>query len=337
MHNRTRREVLKTAVALGMGAATATAISASEEPAAYPVARQDAPASASAEFFPGFKQAKFEGSSATINYVTAGSGSPVLLLHGYPENHLMWRKVAPQLAKNYTVVVADLRGYGDSSKPTGGGDHSAYSKRTMAQDQVELMLRLGFPKFAVVGHDRGGRVAHRMARDHRDTVTKLAVLDIIPTYTLYHSFTKEVATAYYHWFFLIQPEPFPETLIGNSVEFYLRRSLGPLVPDPISEDVYAEYLRTFRDPAAVHAACEDYRAGASIDLDHDAADSADKITCPLLALWGEKGTMHRYYDVLATWKERGTNVSGKAILAGHFLAEENPEAVFVELTKFLQA
>lgn len=337
MRNRTRREVLKTAVALGMGAATSTAISASEEPAAVPVARQNAPASASAEFFPGFKQAKFEGSSATINYVTAGSGSPVLLLHGYPENHLMWRKVAPQLANNYTVVVADLCGYGDSSKPTGGGDHSAYSKRTMAQDQVELMLRLGFPKFAVVGHDRGGRVAHRMARDHRETVTKLAVLDIIPTYTLYHSFTKEVATAYYHWFFLIQPEPFPETLIGNSVEFYLRRSLGPLVPDPISEDVYAEYLRTFRDPAAVHAACEDYRAGASIDLDHDAADLADKITCPLLALWGEKGPMHRYYDVLATWKERGTNVSGKSILAGHFLAEENPDAVLAELTKFLQA
>jgi len=328
----TRRDVLKSAMSLGVGAVAADTLSASEKRASP----QESTASGSATFFPGFKQGKFEGSGADINYVIGGSGPPVLLLHGYPQNHLMWRKVAPALARNYTVVVADLRGYGDSGKPVGGGDHSAYSKRTMAQDQVELMLRLGFSKFAIVGHDRGGRVAHRMARDHRDAVTKIAVLDIIPTYTLYHSVSREVATAYYHWFFLIQPEPFPETLIGNSVEFYLRRSLGPLVPDVISEDVYADYLRTFRDPAAIHATCEDYRAGASIDLDHDAADLADKVTCPLLALWGEKGPMHRFYDVLATWKDRGSNVSGKVIPAGHFLAEEKPDDVLAELTKFLQ-
>jgi haloacetate dehalogenase len=329
----TRREVLKTAMSLGLGAAAAENLSAA---GLHPAIAQSE-SSAEAPFFPGFKQAKFEGSGATINYVIGGSGAPVLLLHGYPQNHLMWRKVAPQLAKNNTVIVPDLRGYGDSSKPAGGGDHSAYSKRTMAQDQIELMLHLGFPKFAVVGHDRGGRVAHRMARDHRDAVTKIAVLDIIPTYTLYHTVTKETATAYYHWFFLIQPEPFPETLIGNSVDFFYRRSLGALVPKVISEDVYAEYFRTYRDPAAIHATCEDYRAGASIDLDHDAVDLADKITCPLLALWGERGPMHRYYDVLATWKERGTNVSGKVIPAGHFLAEENPDAVLAELTKFLIA
>jgi len=315
---RTRREVLKTAVGIGLGAAAA---SASE------TLRPE---------FLGFRLGKFEGTSATINYMIGGGGPPVLLLHGFPENLLMWRKVAPQMAKNNTVVVADLRGYGDSSKPAGGGDHFAYSKRAMAQDQIELMMHLGFPKFAVVGHDRGGRVAHRMARDHRDSIARIAVLDIIPTYTLYHTFTKEVATAYYHWFFLIQPEPFPETLIGNSVEFYLRRSFAALIPNVVSEDVYAEYLRTFRDPAAIHACCEDYRAGASIDLDHDAADLADKITCPLLALWGDKGPMHRYYDVLATWKDRGTDVSGTPVSAGHFLAEENPDAVLAELTKFLQ-
>ena len=324
--------MLKTAVGFGLGAAARDDLAAAP---GYPDAPQAA-ASLTAPFFPEFRSDTFEGSGAAIRYVTGGSGSPVLLLHGYPQNHLMWRKVAPQLARNFTIVAADLRGYGDSSKPVGGGDHSAYSKRTMAQDQVELMLRLGFPKFAVVGHDRGGRVAHRMVRDHRDRVTKLAVLDIIPTYTLYHSVTQAVATAYYHWFFLIQPEPFPETLIGRSVEFYLRRSLGPLVPEVISEDVYAEYLRTFREPAAIHATCEDYRAGASIDLDHDAADLEEKITCPLLALWGERGPMHRYYDVLGTWKERGTNVSGRPIASGHFLAEEKPDDVARELAQFLK-
>ncbi|MBZ5694163.1 MAG: alpha/beta hydrolase [Acidobacteriia bacterium] len=333
MHIRTRRDVLKTAVSLGVGAVAADALSASEKRASS----QESSAPGNAAFFPGFKPEKFEGNRATINYVIGGSGSPVLLLHGYPENHLMWRKVAPELAKSHTVVAADLRGYGDSSKPAGGGDHAAYSKREMAQDQVELMRRLGFASFAVVGHDRGGRVAHRMARDHREVVARLAVLDIIPTYTLYHSVSRETATAYYHWFFLIQPAPFPETLIGNSAEFYLRRSLGPLIPAAIEEDVYAEYLRTFRDPAAIHATCEDYRAGASIDLDHDAADLADKITCPLLALWGEKGPMHRFYDVLATWKDRGTNVSGKALPAGHFLAEEKPAELLEELTPFLKA
>jgi haloacetate dehalogenase len=332
MFEPTRREVLKSAMSLGMGAVAADALAASEKSAAAP----QAAAGASANFFPGFKAGKFAGSKATINYVIGGSGSPVLLMHGYPENHLMWRKVAPELAKNHTVVVADLRGYGDSSKPAGGGDHADYSKRAMAQDQVELMGSLGFSSFAVVGHDRGGRVGHRMARDHRDAVTRLAVLDIVPTYTLYNTVTREFATAYYHWFFLIQPAPFPETLIGNSVEFFMQRSLGALVPAAIEPEVFAEYLRTFRDPAGIHGACEDYRAGASIDLVHDAADLTNKVTCPLLTVWAEKGPMNRLYDVLTVWKELGTNVSGKAIPAGHFMAEEKPQDVLAELTAFLR-
>jgi haloacetate dehalogenase len=341
MQVHTRREVLKTAVALGFGATAAETVSASEKRALHaeegPGARHEPTGSDDALFSPGFKKGKFEASGATINYVTGGRRPAVLLLHGYPENHLMWRKVAPELASSYTVVAADLRGYGDSSKPAGGGDHSADSKRAMAQDQVELMRSLGFPTFAVVGHDRGGRVAHRMVRDHRNAVTRIAVLDIVPTYAIYHSVTRELATAYYHWFFLIQAAPLPETLIGNSMEFYLRRSIGPLIPAAIDEEVYAEYLPTFRDPSGIHANCEDYRAGASIDLDHDAADLSETIACPLLALWGEKGPMARLYDVLAVWKELGSNVSGKAIPAGHFLAEEDPPAVVEEVTKFLQS
>jgi haloacetate dehalogenase len=241
------------------------------------------------------------------------------------------------LAEHYTVVAADLRGYGDSAKPSGGERHAAYSKRAMAQDQVDVMAALGHLAFKVVAHDRGARVAHRMALDHPKAVTKLAVLDIVPTRLMYAASTQVFATAYFHWYFLIQPAPFPETLIGNSVEFFMQRSLGALVPGAIEPDVFAEYLRTFREPSGVHACCEDYRAGASIDLEHDAADLSNKITCPLLTLWAEKGPMNRLYDVVAVWKEFGTNVSGKTIPAGHFMAEEKPQDVLVELTKFLKA
>jgi haloacetate dehalogenase len=207
----------------------------------------------------------------------------------------------------------------------------------MAQDQVELMRSLGFTTFAVVGHDRGGRVAQRMARDHRDAVSKIAVLDIVPTGPLYHSVSRELATAHYHWFCLIQPAPFPETLLGNSLEFYRKRSIGSFPPDGIEEGVYAEYLRTYRDWAAIHASCEDYHAGNSIDLEHDAADLANKISCPLLVLWGVKGPMNRLDDVLGTWKDSGINVSGNALPAGHLLAEEKPGDVIEELTKYLNA
>jgi haloacetate dehalogenase len=267
--------------------------------------------------------------------VTGGSGPPLLLLHGYPQTHLMWRKVAPRLARNFTVVAADLRGYGDSSKPAGGENHIGYSKRAMAQDQIEVMSSLGFERFSVVGHDRGGRVAHRMALDHPDSVQKLVILDIVPTYKIFHSVNKELATSNFHWFLLIQPEPLPETLIGNSAEFWLKSRFAALPADAISHGAFAEYLRSFRTSEVIHATCEDYRAGASIDLTHDEADLQRKISCPVLALWAERGAMRRLYDVLDTWRERASDVSGKPLPSSHFIAEEIPEMLLSELGKFL--
>jgi haloacetate dehalogenase len=287
--------------------------------------------------FDGFERKTIETANATIHLIKGGRGAPVLLLHGYPQTHVMWHKIAPRLAEDFSLVIPDLRGYGDSSKPPDGENHFGYSKRATAQDQVDVMTQLGFKQFAVVGHDRGGRVAHRLALDHAERVTKLAVLDIVPTYTLYHNVNKEFATAYYHWFFLIQAAPFPETLIGNDPEFYLNSLLGRLKPKAITPEAFAEYLRCFRDPATVHATCEDYRAAASIDLVHDEADMDRKVACPVLALWAEKGVMHRMYDVVAAWRERAVNVRGKPLPSGHFLPEEAPEETLAELRAFLSA
>jgi haloacetate dehalogenase len=225
------------------------------------------------------------------------------------------------------VIAADLRGYGDSSKPPGGQNHVDYSKRAMALDQVEVMKHFGFDKFAVVGQDRGGRVTHRLALDHPDKISKAAVIDIVPTYKLYHNVTREFATAYYHWFFLIQPAPFPETLLSNSIEFYMGRG---------NSDAQKEYLRCFKDPGTVHAMCEDYRASASIDLEHDEADMNRKIECPLLVLWAERGAMGRMYDVLSTWRERASNVMGKGLPGRHNLQEEVPQETLAELRPFLK-
>jgi haloacetate dehalogenase len=302
-------------------------------PARLPEAAQQTPATP--EFFPGFKRGNAKTSGATIHYVTAGSGPGLLLLHGYPQTHIEWREVAPELAKRFTVVAADLRGYGDSSKPADGENHLGYSKRAMAQDQVELMASLGFQKFAVVGHDRGGRVAHRMALDSPDRVTKLVILDIVPTYKVLHSVSNELATANFHWFFLIQKAPLPETLIGNSAEFWLKSRFERIPAGILSSEASAEYLRTFRRPEAIHATCEDYRAGATIDLTHDAADLDHKISCPVLVLWGERGVWPRMYDVVETWKERASSVAGKQVPTGHFIAEENPQALLAELNGFL--
>jgi haloacetate dehalogenase len=241
--------------------------------------------------------------------------------------------------------MTDLRGYGDSSKPPGGGDHFAYSKRAMAQDQLEVMRHLGCDTFALVGHDRGGRAAHRLALDHPEALTRLIILDIVPTYLLYQHITQEFATIFYHWFLLVQPPPFPETMVQNSAEYFLQctflwlggSQLTDPLPDWMSPGVFQEYLRTFRQPETIHAICEDYRAAASIDLVHDKADLDKKIQCPLLVLWSEKGPFHRMYNVLHTWQERAVRAQGKAMPTGHFLPEQMPQELLQEITTFLRA
>ena len=290
--------------------------------------------------FEGFEKRRIETPEAEIELVRGGDGPPLLLLHGYPQTHAMWHLVATALAEDFTVVATDLRGYGDSSKPFGEEDHSTYSKRAMAGDQAAVMASLGFDSFAVVGHDRGGRVAHRMALDFPDRVTKLAVLDIVPTRHVFETVGKDLAMAYYHWFFFIQPYDLPETLIGGDPSYYLHKKLGgwgtPLeifVPEAL-----AEYERCF-DAATIHASCEDYRAAASIDLVHDEKDwnEARKAECPLLALWGGRGVVKKTYDVEAVWREYASDVRGKPLDAGHFLAEERPEETARELRAFLEA
>jgi haloacetate dehalogenase len=288
--------------------------------------------------FEGFERERIQTSETEIELVRWGEGPPVLLLHGYPQTHAMWHLLAPRLAEDFTVVAADLRGYGDSSKPFGEEDHSTYSKRAMAGDQAAVMESLGFDSFAVVGHDRGGRVAHRMALDYPDRVTKLAVLDIVPTRHIFETVGKELATAYYHWFFYIQPYDLPETLIGGNPSYYLRKKLGGWGTslETFTQEALAEYERCF-DTATIHASCEDYRAAASIDLTHDGKDQDEghKVECPLLALWGGRGVMERLYDVEAVWREYATDVRGKPLDAGHFLAEERPTETIRELKEFL--
>jgi haloacetate dehalogenase len=290
--------------------------------------------------FEGFERKTIQTSGADIHCVVGGSGPPVLLLHGYPQTHAMWHGVAPELARSYTVVVPDLRGYGDSSKPDGGPDHAGYSKRAMAQDQIEVMASLGFESFVLLGHDRGARVGHRMALDAPDKVIKLAVLDIVPTYHVFEVIDKEMARAYYHWFFLIQPYDLPERLIGGDPIYYLHRMLGGLGTglDIMAPEALAEYERCFRDPAVIHATCEDYRAAASIDLVHDGADRGhNKVECPVLALWGAKGRLDKAYDVLEVWRDYTRDVRGRALSCGHFLVEELPEETASELLDFLRS
>jgi haloacetate dehalogenase len=288
------------------------------------------------EWFDGFRRFRAECSGGSINGVIGGAGPPVLLLQGWPQTHLEWRHVAPRLARDHTVVATDLRGYGDSSKPADGERHAGYCKRAMALDQLEAMQQLGFERFAVVGHDRGARVAHRMALDHPQAVAKLAVLDIVPTHTLYTRVTKAFATAYFHWFFLIQPAPLPETLLQPQAEFFLRNVVfRGLIPDVIPDDVFAEYLRCFAYPATLHAMCEDYRAASSVDLEHDQADLGRRVEQPLLALWGERGAMHALFDVGQTWRERAANVTAQSLPGGHWLPEECPDAVYAALRDFL--
>jgi len=288
--------------------------------------------------FPGFAPRRVRTSGATINMKVGGEGPPVLLLHGYPQTHAMWHKVAPALARDYTVVCADLRGYGDSSKPKGIPGHASYAKRAMALDMVEVMETLGFLRFHVVGHDRGGRVAHRMARDHGRRVQSLTVLDISPTLKMYQSTNMAFARAYYHWFLLIQPPPLPEKMIAAmGVKYILGRigrSKGGLKHFPRA--VQRAYARALNDPRTIHATCEDYRAAATIDLVHDRKDLNKKLQMPLLALWGKQGVIAALFDCLADWREVALDVRGRALQCGHFIPEEKPKELLAELRRFLK-
>jgi len=292
-------------------------------------------------FFPGFETGRFVSSGAQIHYRRAGVGEPVLMLHGYPQTHTCWHAVAPALTRNYSVVCADLRGYGDSSKPAGLTDHSNYSKRAMAQDMVELMASLGFERFHLVGHDRGGRVGHRLAADHPQRVHSLTVLDISPTLRMFERTDMEFARAYYHWFLMLQPPPLPEQMLAGMVPFNVLGRIGRDEPDLSKFDEVAvrEYVRCFADPAAIHASCEDYRAAGTIDLEHDRADrdAGRKLTMPMMALWGAQGVVGNMFDCLADWQAVSHNAIGRALPCGHFVPEEAPQETLAEIERFLQA
>ena len=292
------------------------------------------------DLFPGFARRRVPTSGAEIHLRVGGDGPPVLLLHGYPQTHACWHRIASPLAERFTVVAPDLGGYGDSGVPPSDSEHRAYSKRVMAQDQVEVMRALGFERFAVVGHDRGARVAYRMALDHPERVARLVVLDIVPTAEMWRRIDKEVATAIYHWFFLIQPDGFPEAMIGHDPDDFLERLVTAWAGDRarIAPEAMAEYRRCFRRPEVIHATCEDYRAGATVDFAEDEADRAAgrRIACPVLALWGGHSFVAgERFDPMAIWRAWATDVSGGAIEGGHFLPEEAPDAVLTRLLPFL--
>lgn len=289
----------------------------------------------SSTFFAGFQNRVIPTAPGVeINAWIGGQGPPLLLLHGHPETHVAWWKVAPRLAERFTVVVSDLRGYGDSSKPNDG-----YSKREMGADQVKVMSELGFGAFQAVGHDRGGRVLRRMMLDHPAAVQRGVVLDIAPTELMYAATNEEFATKYFWWFFHIQPAPLPEDMIGASTELYLRAHLDEQskTAGAVSDDAFAEYLRCYREPGCIHAVCEDYRASVAIDREHSKADDAAgrKVEQPLLALWGEKGTVGKMFDVIGLWKKKAVDVTGCGLPCGHLIPEEDPDGLLAALDDFL--
>ena len=279
--------------------------------------------------------------SVAINAITGGSGPPLLLLHGHPQTHAIWHKVAPALAERFTVVARDLRGYGDSGKPQGAPDHANYSKRTMALDALAVMRSLGFETFKVLAHDRGARVAHRLALDHPQAVERMALLDIAPTLAMYEQTSEAFARAYWHWFFLIQPAPMPERLIEADPAAYVRDVMGKRSAGlaPFDPRALREYQRCLALPGAAHGICEDYRAAATIDLEHDRFDrsAGRKLRMPLLALWGEQGVVGRCFDPLAEWKLAADDVQGGALPCGHYIAEEAPEQLLARVLPFLAA
>jgi haloacetate dehalogenase len=280
--------------------------------------------------FDGFELTTIDTGETTIRVRHGGSGPPLLLLHGHPQTHVMRHLVAPRLAREFTVVATDLRGYGESGKPPTTPDHEPYSKRAMARDQVEVMRHLGFERYAVAGHDRGGRVAYRMALDHPERVLKLAVLDIIPTGEHFRRTDMAFALGYWHWFFLAQPEPLPERLLGADPDAYYFRRRDLFAPEAL-----AAYLPHVHDPATIHAMCEDYRAGATFDFALDESDrGVRRIACPVLALWGRDGALPAWYDVLSVWRDWADDVRGRALECGHYLAEELPEETYAELRAF---
>ncbi|ANG65369.1 alpha/beta hydrolase [Marinobacterium aestuarii] len=288
--------------------------------------------------FAGFTQGTYHVNGVQIHCRIGGDGPGLLLLHGHPQTHVIWHKVAQSLAKHFTVVAADLRGYGDSEKVPASEHHLAHSKRVMALDQVELMKAVGFDCFSVLAHDRGARVAHRLGLDHPDAVERMVLLDIAPTLSMYEQTHLEFARAYWHWFFLIRPAPLPEILIETDPQLYLHSVLGARSAGmrPFTEAAQAEYLRCLRLPGTATGICEDYRASASIDLEHDRADAATgrKLGCPLLVMWGEQGTVGKCFSPLAEWQQVALDVRGKPLPAGHYIAEEVPEILLDEVLGF---
>ncbi len=295
--------------------------------------------------FAGFVERDFDVDAIRIHARIGGdpAAPPLLLIHGFPQSHVMWHRVAGPLARRHRVVCPDLRGYGDSSKPAGSADHANYSKRAMAADLVGVMRALGHRRFAVVGHDRGGRVAHRLAIDRADAVERLCVVDIAPTLTMYERTDFAFAQAYWHWFFLTQPAPLPETMLGADAPRLLRAFLGGWGGAGLSiyaPGALAEYERCWATPEGLHASCEDYRASAGIDLDHDRASDAagERVRCPLLALWGENGVVGRLFAPLEDWRAKcDATVIGHALPAGHFIPEEVPDRLLAALEPFLAA
>ena len=285
-----------------------------------------------------FSVAKVHGSAGPLHTRIGGNGPPLLLLHGHPQTHAMWHLVAPALAKHFTVVMMDLRGYGDSVRPESDAEHAAYSKRAMALDAVAVMQHYGFERFGVLAHDRGARVAHRLALDCPNAVDRLMLLDIAPTLAMYENTTQAFATAYWHWFFLIQPPPLPEALIESDPVRYVRSVMGKRHAGlaAFAPDALAEYERCAQITGTAQAICEDYRASATIDLAHDRADVAtgNKLTQPVKVLWGQHGAVGQCFDVLALWRERADNVTGHSLPCGHYIAEEAPDLLIAQVLNF---
>jgi haloacetate dehalogenase len=287
-----------------------------------------------------FSTVKVQTRAGQMHTRKGGRGPPLLLMHGHPQTHAMWHLVAPALAQHFTVVMMDLRGYGDSARPNSDAEHAPYSKRDMARDAVAVMHHYGFDRFGVLAHDRGARVAHRLALDHPAPVEQLLLLDIAPTLAMYENTNQSFATAYWHWFFLIQPPPLPEALIESDPVRYVRSVMGHRHAglDAFAPDALVEYERCVQIPGTAHAICEDYRASATIDLAHDRADAeaGRKLTQPLRVLWGEHGAVGQCFDVLALWRERATDVSGSSLPCGHYIAEEAPDLVISQVLDFFK-